>query len=83
MAVDNGTANQMKWIKGNAPKYDSFYFEIKRLEFFSQDDATVAGTGHINSDTTYSIHQPSNISTKRKDIWKAIVSHASGFERVR
>lgn len=40
-----------------------------------------AGTGHIRNDSTYSIYQSSNVLVKRDSVWKAILSHVSGFKK--
>ena len=72
--------DELDWIKKNATQNDSFYYEIKRLDFFENGTAVISGTGHIYKDTSYSIYQSSNILIKRNDLWKAISSHVSGYK---
>lgn len=78
-------AKEMAYIKANKPTYQSFRFEIKRLDIFENQTAVVAGTGHVRSKDEkgeYSMtYQSSNILIKRKDLWKAIASHVSGIEK--
>jgi ketosteroid isomerase-like protein len=73
---------ELDYISKNKPTYDSFRFEIKRLDVFENGTAVVAGTGHISGtgdDGPYKmIYQSSNILIKRKGEWKAISSHVSG-----
>ena len=75
--------DEMDYISKNKPNYDSFRFEIKRLEIFENGTAVVAGTGHITGkNNEYKIvYQSSNILIKRNGIWKAIASHVSGVKR--
>lgn len=78
-------ADELAYIKGNKPSYDSFRFEIKRLEIFENNTSIVAGKGHIyardkKGNKTYSTYQSSNILIKRNGLWKAINSHVSGFK---
>lgn len=76
---------ELEYIKGNKPSYDSFRFEIKRLDVFENGTAVVAGTGHIkgkDKDGEYKVeYQSSNILIKRDSVWKAISSHVSGVKR--
>lgn len=73
---------ELAHIKENVPSYDSFFFEIKRLDVHENGTAVVAGTGHIFRDSTKMIYQSSNILIKRDGIWKAIASHVSGIKEV-
>lgn len=77
--------DELEYISKNKPSYDSFRFEIKRLEIFENGTAIVAGTGHIagkDKDGEYKIiYQSSNILIKRKGLWKAISSHVSGIKK--
>ncbi len=76
---------ELEFIKANKPSYDSFRFEIKRLEVFENGTAVVAGTGHIrgkDKDGEYKVeYQSSNILIKRDSVWKAISSHVSGVKK--
>ena len=71
---------ELDWIKHNKPNYDSFYYEIKRFEFFENGTAIVSGTGHIFNDTIETIYQSSNIFIMHDGNWKAIASHVSGVK---
>jgi ketosteroid isomerase-like protein len=76
---------ELEYNKNNKPLYDSFRFEIKRLDIFENGTAIIAGTGHItgkDKDGEYKIeYQSSNVLIKRNGIWKAISSHVSGVKR--
>ena len=74
--------DELDWIKGNATSYDSFFYEIKRLEILENGTAVICGTGHIFNDSVKSIYQSSNILIKRDEKWKAILSHVSGVKVV-
>ncbi len=71
---------EMQWIKKNATQYDSFHYEIKRLEILENGTAIVAGSGHIYRDTLYTVYQSSNVLVKRQEEWKAVLSHVSGVK---
>ncbi|MBX2970693.1 MAG: nuclear transport factor 2 family protein [Cyclobacteriaceae bacterium] len=77
---------ELDYIKKNKPSYDSFRFEIKRLDIFENGTAVVAGTGHIEGEDENGpykmIYQSSNILIKRQGEWKAIASHVSGIKAV-
>lgn len=78
-------AEEMDYIRKNKPSYESFRFEIKRLEIFENGTAIVAGTGHIrgrDAEGLYKVeYQSSNILIKRGGLWKAVASHVSGIQR--
>jgi hypothetical protein len=75
---------ELDYIKKNKPTYDSFRFEITRLDIFENGTAVVAGTGHIKGSDEkgpyYMQYQSSNILIKRSGNWKAISSHVSGIK---
>lgn len=73
---------QMERIKETAMNHDSFRYEIKRLEVLENGTAIIAGTGHIINDNKESIYQSSNILIKRNGIWKAVLSHVSGYKNL-
>ncbi len=73
---------ELNWIKENKFSHDSFYYDIKRFDFFENGTAIVSGTGHIHNDSTKSIYQSSNVFIRRNDEWKAIASHVSGVKEV-
>ena len=74
--------DELEWIKNNGVSYDSFRYEIKRLEVFDNGTAIISGTGHIVNDSIQSIYQSSNILIKRDGVWKAITSHVSGYKTI-
>ncbi len=77
--------DELEYIKGNKPSYESFRYEIKRLDIFENETAVVSGVGHIqNQDEEgpyLSTYHSSNVLIKRNGIWKAISSHVSGIKR--
>ncbi len=83
MVTNDGTwsdkAKQMERIKAAPMDHDAFRYEIKRLEILENGTAIIAGTGHITNDSTEAIYQSSNILIKRKGVWKAVLSHVSGY----
>ena len=72
--------DELDWIKEHAMEHDSFRYEIKRLDIFSNGTAVVAGTGHIINDSTHSTYESSNVLIKNKGKWRAILSHVSGIK---
>lgn len=74
--------DEINWIKEHATTHDSFRYELKRLDIYKNGTAVIAGTGHIYKDSVYSIYQSSNVLIKKDSLWKAILSHVSGFENV-
>ncbi|WP_075344638.1 nuclear transport factor 2 family protein [Tenacibaculum agarivorans] len=83
MITNNGEwsnkAKQLERIKKFAMNHDSFRYEIKRLEILQNNTAIIAGTGHIINDNKKSIYQSSNVLMKRNGVWKAVLSHVSGY----
>jgi len=75
-------AKQLERIKETAMNHDSFKYEIKRLEILENNTAIIAGTGHIINDDKESIYQSSNVLIKRNGIWKAVLSHVSGYKEL-
>lgn len=78
-------SGELAYIKVNKPSYESFRYEIKRLEVFENNTAVVAGIGYVegkNEEGSYLItYHSSNILIKRGSLWKAISSHVSGVKR--
>ena len=79
--------DELDYIKKNKPSYDSFFFEIKRLDIFENGTAVVSGIGHVkgsNENGPYDMeYHSSNILIKRKEGWKAISSHVSGVKMIK
>ena len=86
MITNNGEwsnkAKQLDRIKKIAMNHDAFRYEIKRLEILENNTAIIAGTGHITNGNKKSIYQSSNVLIKRNGIWKAVLSHVSGFKEL-
>jgi len=80
-------ADELAYIKTHKPGYETFRFDIKRLEIFGKDTAIVAGTGHMtgtDAEGRYAVeYQSTNTLIRRRGIWKAIASHVSGVKRTR
>lgn len=78
---------QLRYISTHKPNYESFTFEINRLEIFENNTAIVLGTGTIrrkDKDGMYDlVYQSSNVLIKRGTLWKAIASHTSGDKIIR
>lgn len=72
-------SGEMNWIKSHAMSHDSFFYEIKRLDVFTNGTAIVAGTGHIINDGRESLYESTNILLKQGDRWRAVSSHVSGI----
>jgi len=74
--------DELDWIKNNAADNDSFNYEIKRFQMLENGTVIIAGTGHIEKDGVKSIYQSSNVLIKRDGVWKAVLSHVSGFKNL-
>ena len=72
--------DELSWIKEHATQHDSFFYEIKRLEFPENGTAIICGTGHILNDSISTTYQSSNVLVKREGKWKAVLSHVSGIK---
>ncbi|MEM7367869.1 MAG: nuclear transport factor 2 family protein [Bacteroidota bacterium] len=70
--------DEISWIKSHAITPDSFYYEIKRLDFLENGTVILAGTGHSFQDSVETVYQSSNVLIKRDGVWKAVLSHVSG-----
>lgn len=77
---------ELEYVRKNRPGYDTFAFDIQRLELFENGTAVVAGTGTIKGADKagkYVVrYESTNILIKRSGEWKAIASHVSGVKRV-
>ncbi|MEO1258633.1 MAG: nuclear transport factor 2 family protein [Bacteroidota bacterium] len=77
--------DELEYIKNHQPDYESFRFEIKRLEVFENKTAVVSGIGHIVNKDEHGdfkmTYASSNILIKRGKLWKAISSHVSGIKK--
>ena len=79
-------AEELDWVRHNAPSYDSLVFTILRLEIFGGDSAIVAGKGTIRGtgdEGPYLLeYMSTNVLVKREGRWQAVASHVSGITQV-
>lgn len=75
-------SDEIDWITNNKTEYDSFRYQIKRLDFFKNNTAIVSGTGHIINKGKRSEYQSSNVLIFEKERWQAISSHVSGYKEL-
>lgn len=78
-------ADELAWVRANAPSYDRFEYTIERLEVFDNGSAIVAGRGQVEGGepavrwrTTY---RSTNVLLRRDGGWVAVASHVSGVQR--
>lgn len=77
---------ELDYIRKNKPGYDSFRFEIKRLQVFPNRTAVVSGTGYVVTEPkagkkgSRTEYQSSNVFIERDGRWQAIASHVSGVK---
>lgn len=76
--------NELEYIKNNKPSYDSFNYDIRRLDIFDDHTAVISGIGKIvnlaNGERKITKYHSSNVLIKRNNEWKAISSHVSGVK---
>ena len=58
--------DELKWVKTNSIKQDSFIYEIKRLDILFNGTALRCGIGQIPYDSVEIIYQSSNVFFKTK-----------------
>lgn len=79
-------SDELEWVAGNKPGYDSLDFEVRRLDVFDNGTAIAAGTGTIrgkDEDGPYvARYQSTNVLIKREGEWRAIASHVSGYRKL-
>lgn len=80
-------ADEMEYVSKYGPSYDSFVFEIKRLDIFENGTAMISGEGtikgiNIAGQAYVTTYQSSNTIIKVDGKWKAISSHVSGVSEV-
>lgn len=78
-------ADEMEYVSKYGPSYDSFEFEVKRLDIFENGTAMVSGVGtmkgiDMNGQAYVTTYQSSNVLVKENGVWKAINSHVSGVK---
>jgi hypothetical protein len=79
-------AGELEHVRTTRPGYDSFRFEITRLDVFENGTAIIAGTGHVagtNDGGDYAFrYESSNVLIRRDGRWQAVASHVSGIRAV-
>lgn len=74
-------ADEVAWIAENATSYDSFHYEIERLDVYAGLSAIVAGQGTIagtrDGKVWTHVYRSSNVLIKRDGRWVAVASHVS------
>jgi hypothetical protein len=74
--------DELARVRASRPDYDTFSFEITRLEIFENGTAIVSGIGTVtgvDAEGAYtSTYSSSNVLLKRGAVWKAVASHVSG-----
>jgi ketosteroid isomerase-like protein len=79
-------AEELDWVRHNAPTYDSLVFTILRLEIFAGDSAIVAGKGTITgtgNEGPYLLeYMSTNVLVRRDGRWQAVASHVSGITQL-
>lgn len=88
-AEGNVTSKQeeIEYIKTHKPTYNSFRFEIERLEIFDGKFAVVSGLGVLLAESKdgkqETRYRSSNHFIKEKGSWRAVSSHVSGVRTTR
>lgn len=78
-------SDEMDYVSKYGPSYDSFDFEVKRLDIFDNGTAMVSGEGTMKGidmagQAYVTKYQSSNALIKENGKWKAINSHVSGVK---
>ena len=77
---------EVDWVAANKPSYETFEFEILRLDVFANGTAIVAGEGRMRGEDETGAYraryQSTNVLIKRDGVWRAVASHVSGYERL-
>ncbi len=74
-------ADELAWIAKHPTSYDSFNYEIERLDVYAGQSAIVAGQGTIagtrDGKAWTHVYRSSNVLIKRDGRWVAVASHVS------
>jgi hypothetical protein len=74
-------ADEIAWVRANRPGYDSFQFQIERLDVYEGRSAVVSGLGTIRGrrdGVAYvTRYRSTNVLVKRDGAWRAVASHVS------
>lgn len=78
--------DELEYISKHKPSYQSFRFEIERLEIYEGKFAVVSGTGFIEEvgtqGKTERRYRSSNHLIKLEGRWQAVSSHISGVQTI-
>lgn len=78
---------ELERVRTTRPSYDSFTFDITRLEVFPNGTAIISGIGTVkgrDAEGAYAMtYSSSNVLIKRDGQWRAISSHVSGRKLAR
>ncbi len=79
--------DEIEYISKYGPSYDSFSFEILKLEIYENGTATVFGIGTITgtdiSGAYSQTYKSSDVFVKEGERWRAITTHVSGVKETR
>lgn len=82
-----GKKDELTYVKKYGPSYDSFVFEITRLDLFDNGTAVVTGMGTLtgsDADGNYvTTYRSSNVLVKEEGRWQSINNHVSGVKEER
>jgi ketosteroid isomerase-like protein len=77
-------ADEIAWVRANRPGYDSFHFEIERLDVYDGQSAIVSGLGTVRGSRDgvpyVTRYRSTNVLVKRDGQWRAVASHVSTLE---
>ncbi len=78
---------ELERVRTTRPSYDSFTFDITRLDVFPNGTAVISGIGTVkgrDAEGAYTMtYSSSNVLVKRDGQWRAISSHVSGRKLAR
>lgn len=74
-------ADELAWVAAHAPGYDTFDYQIERLDVFADSSAIVAGRGTVSGERDGQrwthVYRSTNVLVKRDGRWVAVASHVS------
>lgn len=78
-------ADEMEYVAKYGPSYDSFEYEVKRLEMYDNGTAVISGEGtlkgiNIQGQAYITTYQTTDVLIKENGSWSVISSHVSGVK---
>jgi hypothetical protein len=74
-------ADELAWVAAQATSYDTFDYQIERLDVFAGSSAIVAGRGTVSGERDGQrwthVYRSTNVLVKRDERWVAVASHVS------